>query len=74
MKETKKKTEYRKFEANVFSISSFTMVLSDIPAPDPRKKDFRKKQMMDARKVLFKETDFVQRLIERLALSESSNQ
>ena len=72
MKETEKKKEYRKFEADAFSLSSFAMALADIPAPDPDKKDFRKNQMMDARKNLFKDTDFVQRLIERLALQENS--
>lgn len=72
MKEKKKekKKEYRKFEADTLDLSAFTMVLADIPSPDPDKKDFRKRQMMDSRKVLFKDTDFVQRLIERLALSD----
>ena len=72
MKETEKKKEYRKFEADILGISSFNLVLADIPSPDPAKKDFRKNQMMDERKVLFKDTDFVQRLIERLALQENS--
>ena len=72
IKKTEKKKEYRKFEAEVFGISSFTMVLSDVPSPDPVKKNFRKSQMMDARKVLFTDTDFVQRLIERLDMSENN--
>ncbi len=69
-KKEEKKKEYRKFEAETLNISAFSMVLADIPSPDPDKKDFRKRQMMDSRKVLFKDTDFVQRLIESLALSD----
>ena len=72
MEEIKKTKEYRKFEADAFSLSSFAIALADIPAPDPDKKEFRKNQMMDARKVLFKDTDFVQKLIERLTLQENS--
>jgi len=69
-KKKEKKKEYRVFESDTLKLSAFTMVLADIPSPDPDKKDFRKKQMMDARKVLFKDTDFVQRVIRHLTLSD----
>jgi len=66
MKELKK-NEYRKFEAELPGFSSFRLVLSDIPAPDPEKRENRQKKMMDERKSLFQESDFVLRLIEHMA-------
>ncbi|RLD06335.1 MAG: hypothetical protein DRI32_02770 [Chloroflexi bacterium] len=64
MKKTEK--EYRKFEANAIAMPPLTMVLVDIPEPDP---DFKKKQLA-ARKVFFKESDLLERLIAHMAKPE----
>ena len=64
-----KEKEYRKFEADVIGVPPLTMVLVDIPEPDPGVKIFRKKQIA-ARKVFFQNTDLLQRLIEHMAKQE----
>ena len=66
MQNPKKEKEYRKFEASTFEMPYFSLTLMDIPAPDSDKKNLKKKEMMDARKNLFQETDCLQRIIERL--------
>ena len=64
-----KEKEYRKFEAEVLGMPPLRMVLFDIPAPDPDLKSFKKKQL-DARKVFFKESDLLDRLIAHMAKPE----
>ena len=67
MRKTEKK--YRKFEANLIAMPPLAMVLADIPTPDPDIKNFKKKQL-DARRVLFKESDLLERLIAHMAKPE----
>lgn len=67
MKKTEK--EYRKFEANAIAMPPLAMVLVDIPEPDPDMKNFKKKQLA-ARKVFFKESDLLERLIAHMAKPE----
>ena len=63
MKEIEK--EYRKFDT--YLVGEFSLMLTmDIPEPDPSKKILKQTEMMDARKILFQETDCLQRIIERL--------
>ena len=70
MKKVKKEKEYRKFKAEALGLSAFSLVLTDVPEPDPGVMDFRKKELMNARKSLFQESDLVPRLINRLGKNE----
>ncbi len=64
---TTKKKKYRKFEANVIGTPPLSMILADIPEPDPGKKDFGRKKLSNRKKNLFQDSDLVTRLIEHLA-------
>ncbi len=70
MKKVKRAKEYRKFQAEALGMAAFTLVLTDVPEPDPGVKIFRKKEMMNARKSLLQESDLVPRLINRLGKKE----
>ncbi|MCP4139759.1 MAG: hypothetical protein GY755_05620 [Chloroflexi bacterium] len=59
-----KEKKYRKFEANVVGTPPLSMVLADIPEPDPGKKDFGQKEAIKRKKYLFQSSDLVSRLID----------
>ena len=65
----KKEKEYRKFAADVIGTPPLTMLLANIPEPNPGKKNFRPKRS-SAREFLFQDSDLVLRLIEHLAKKE----
>ena len=62
-----KEKKYRKFEANVIGTPPLSMVLVDIPEPDPGKKEFGRNKVNNRKKHLFQDSDLVTRLIEYLA-------
>ena len=64
---TTKEKKYRKFESNVIGTPPLSMILADIPEPDPGKKEFGRKQLSNSKKRLFQDSDLVTRLIEHLA-------
>ncbi len=66
----KKKKEFRKLDATVAGMLPLTTILHDIPEPDPGKMDFKRKEMMDARKFLFQGSDLLSRLVEHLGKRE----
>jgi len=70
MRKVRKEKEYRKFAADTFGMPLFTMTLLDIPEPDPGKENFRKAEMMNARKELLQDNDLISRLMERLGNQE----
>ncbi len=70
MKKVRKEKEYRKFAADTYGMPLFTMALLDIPEPDPGKKDFRKKEMTEARKFLRRDVNLVPRLMKYLDKQE----
>ncbi len=70
MKKVKRAKEYRKFQAEALGMDAFALVLTDVPEPDPGVKNFRRKEMMNARKSLLQESDLVPRLINRLGKKE----
>ena len=59
-----KEKKYRKFEANVIGTPPLSMVLVDIPEPDPGKKEFGRKNLSNKEKHLFQDFDLVTRLID----------
>jgi len=61
----KKEQEFRKLDTGVLGMPPITMVLRDIPEPDPGKVNF-KKEATYARKLLFQNSDIVHRLIDRI--------
>lgn len=60
----KKEQGFRKLNSEVIGMPPITMVLRDIPEPDPGKMNF-KKEVIKARKLLFQDSDTVLRLIDR---------
>jgi len=65
----KKKKQYRKFEAETMGMPPLTMTLVNIPEPDPGKKHFGQQNPM-TKKMLFKETDVIARIIDHLKSKE----
>ena len=61
----KKEQVFRKLDTEVIGMPPITMVLRDIPEPDPGRKNF-KKEVINARKLLFQDSDMIHRLIDRI--------